>query len=103
MPSLCVNDEAMETEAVLAGHVIGQLTAIACASHVRSGRLMPLLTEHVVEQASAFVYYGSRAAQPRRVRAFIDLAVDRLAGNPALVLSDQKLAVAEARSLDAAG
>ena len=103
VPSLCVNDEEMETDAVLAGHVIGQLTAIACADHVRSGRLVPLLTEHVVEQASAFVYYGSRAAQPRRVRAFIDLAVKRLAGNPALVLSDQELAVAEARSRDAAG
>jgi DNA-binding transcriptional LysR family regulator len=80
---------------VIAGHAIGQLTAIACASHVRSGRLLPLLTEHVVEQASAFVYYGSRAAQPRRVRAFIDLTVGRLAGNPALVLSDQEFAAAE--------
>jgi DNA-binding transcriptional LysR family regulator len=92
VPSLCVNDEAMETDAVLAGHVIGQLTAIACASHVRAGRLVPLLPEHVVQPASAFVYYGSRAAQPRRVRAFIDLAVERLAGNPALVLSEQELA-----------
>ena len=100
VPALCVNDEAMETDAVLAGHVIGQLTAIACASHVRAGRLVPLLTEHVVEQASTFVYYGSRAAQPRRVRAFIDLAVKRLAGNTSLVLSEQELAVAESASRD---
>jgi DNA-binding transcriptional LysR family regulator len=100
VPSLCVNDEAMETDAVLAGHVIGQLTAIACAPHVRAGRLVPLLTEHVVEQASTFVYYGSRAAQPRRVRAFIDLAVKRLAGNTSLVLSEQELAVAESASRD---
>ena len=71
LPSLCVNDEELETHAVLAGHAIGQLTAIAAASHIRSGRLVPLLTEHVVEPASAFIYYGSRAAQPLRMRAFI--------------------------------
>lgn len=82
-PSICVNDEEMKTQAVLAGHVIGQLTAIAAASHIRSGRLVPLLTQHVYEQISTFVYYGSRAA-PARPRAFIDLAVRRLAGIPSL-------------------
>ena len=81
---------------MLAGHVIGQLTSIACASHMRSGRLVPLLTEHVAEPASAFVYYGSRSAQPLRVRAFIDLAVERLAGNARWVLNRKELAVAEA-------
>jgi DNA-binding transcriptional LysR family regulator len=101
VPSLCLNDEELETQAVLAGHVIGQLTAIAAAAHIRSGRLVPLLTEHVVEHASAFVYYGSRAAQPLRVRAFIDLAVKRLAGNTELMLTGQELAAAEARGRDA--
>jgi len=96
VPSLCVNDEELETQAVLAGHVIAQLTAIAAAAHIRAGRLVPLLTEHVVDTSSAFLYYGSRAAQPVRVRAFIDLAVKRLVGNPALVLSVQELAAAEA-------
>ena len=96
-PVLCVNDEELETEAVLAGHVVGQLTAIAAARHIRSGRLVPLLTDSVVEPASAFVYYGSRVAQPARVRAFIDLTVKRLAGNPDLVLTSQELAAAEAR------
>jgi DNA-binding transcriptional LysR family regulator len=95
-PSLCLNDEELETRAVVAGHAIGQLTAIAAASHIRSGRLVPLLTEHVVEPASAFVYYGSRAAQPVRVRAFIDLAVKRLAGNTELTLTATELQAAEA-------
>ena len=94
-PSLCVNDEELETQAVLAGHVIGQLTAIAAASHIRSGLLVPLMTAHVVETSSAFVYYGSRAALPLRVRAFIDLAVKRLADNPAFVLTATELASAE--------
>ena len=95
--SLCVNDEELETKSVLAGHAIGQLTGIAAAAHIRAGRLVPLLTEHVVDSSSAFVYYGSRAAQPVRVRAFIDLAIKRLAGNADFVLTAEELASAEAK------
>ena len=96
VPALCVNDEELETHAVLAGQVVGLLTEVAAAAHIRSGRLVPLLTQHVDDQSSAFVYYGSRAAQPVRVRAFIDLAVKRLAGNADYVLSAEELVAAEA-------
>ena len=96
-PALCINDEGIETEAVLAGHVIGLLSGIAAASHIRSGRLVPLLTEHVAERASVFLYYGSRPSQPARVRAFIDLAVEMLSNNPAYMLTAEELAVAEKR------
>jgi DNA-binding transcriptional LysR family regulator len=95
LPALCVNDEALETEAVLAGHAIGMLTGVAAASHIRAGRLVPLLTQHIADHSSVFVYYGSRAAQPTRVRAFIDLALEMLANNPAYVLTAQELAAAE--------
>lgn len=93
--ALCVNDESIETEAVLAGQVMGLLTGVAAASHIREGRLVPLLTRHVADASSVFVYYGSRAAQPTRVRTFIDLAVERLANNPAYVLTVRELADAE--------
>jgi DNA-binding transcriptional LysR family regulator len=95
--SVCVNDEELETATVLAGHAIGQLSGIAAAPHIRAGRLVPLLTEHLVEPASAFVYYGSRAAQPVRVRAFIDLAVQRLANNADFVMTREELTEAQAR------
>ena len=99
--ALAVNDEAIETEAVLAGHVIASLTGVAAAAHIRSGRLVPLLTQHVADNSSVFVYYGSRSAQPTRVRAFIDLAIERLAGNPDYVLGAEELAAAEARGRQA--
>ena len=101
VPALCVNDEALETEAVLAGHVIGLLTGVAAASHIRAGRLVPLLTDHVADQSSVFVYYGSRAAQPIRARVFIDLVVKRLAGNAEFVLAAQELTAAEAKGRQA--
>jgi len=96
VPAICVNDESIETEAILAGHVLGSLTAVAAAAHIRAGRLVPLLTQHVANLSSTWVYYGSRAAQPVRVRAFIDLAVKRLAGTQEFVLSAAELEAAEA-------
>ena len=96
VPALTVNDEALETEAVLAGHVIGLLTSVAAAPHIRSGRIVPLLVEHVADKSSVFVYYGSRSAQPARVRAFIDVTIELLADNPAYVLTAEELASAEA-------
>jgi DNA-binding transcriptional LysR family regulator len=95
VPALCTNVEEVETEAVLAGQAIGQLTGVTAAAHIRSGRLVPLLTAHVADQSGLFVYYGSRSA-PARARAFIELAVSRLAGNPAYELSAKELAAAEA-------
>ena len=97
VPALSLNEEGLETDAVLAGQVLGQLTGINSAAHIREGRLVPLLVEHVADNASVFVYYGSRAAQPARVRAFIDVAIKRLGGSSAYVLSAKELASAEAK------
>jgi hypothetical protein len=89
--ALCTNDEDLELHAVLSGQVIAQLTGVTAAAHIRAGRLVPLLTQHVVERASLFLYYGSRAAQPARVRKFIDLASEKLVGNTTYVLSPEEL------------
>ncbi len=97
VPALCVNDESLETESVLAGHTLGLLTGIAAATHIRAGNIVPLLTEHMADPSSLFLYYGSRPGQPARVRAFIDLAVSRLANNPAYMLTAKELKSAESR------
>ncbi|BCM75668.1 hypothetical protein KAM329D_39510 [Aeromonas caviae] len=43
---------------------------------------------------SLFLYYGSRAVQPARVRSFIDLAVERLTDSPEFVLGAEELHLA---------
>lgn len=96
-PSFCTNDEMLELQAVLAGTVIGQLTSVTIAQHIRSGRLIPVLTQHVADHASYFIYYGSRTSQPARARAFIDLAIMRLTDSAEFVLSDKELGAAERR------
>ena len=102
-PAFCTNDEAFELRAVLAGEVIGQLAVPTAASLIRAGRLVPLLLEHMTDEYSLFVYYGSRAAQPVRVRLFIDLAVERLTNNTEFVLSSEELASANAKGVEALG
>lgn len=91
VPSFCTNDESFELRAVLAGDVIGQLAAPTAAAHIRAGRLVPLLLDNLSAPVSLFVYYGSRAAQPARVRGFIDLVVERLADSSTLVLGAEEL------------
>lgn len=100
-PAFCTNDEPMELRAVLAGEVIGQLAAPTVAPLIRSGRLVPILLEHMADHYSLFVYYGSRAAQPARVRRFIDLAVDRLTDCADFVLSSKELVLANSRGAGA--
>jgi DNA-binding transcriptional LysR family regulator len=100
-PAFCTNDEAFELRAVLAGEVIGQLAIPTAAALIRSGRLVPLLLEHMTEHYSLFLYYGSRAAQPARVRRFIDLVVERLTESTDFVLSEGELVNANAKGISA--
>lgn len=96
-PVFCTNDELLELQTVLAGEVIGQLAAPTAAPYIRAGRLVPVLVEHVADNYSLYVYYGSRTAIPSRVRRFIDLAVDRLSDSKDFVLSAEELASRRAR------
>ncbi len=90
------NDVDLEARAVLSGDCIGQLLGVTAAPLVRAGRLVPLMAAHVSDHLALWLYYGSRVAQPARVRAFIDLAVERLADNAALFLQPHELAPAPA-------
>ena len=92
--ALATNDTELELQAVLAGQVIGQVANLSAAAHIRSGALLPLLLQHMSSHIGVHLYYGSRAAQPRRVRAFIDLAIQRLLETPAYVLSAKELKAA---------
>ncbi|MET3376477.1 hypothetical protein ABIC89_005556 [Variovorax boronicumulans] len=53
-------------------------------------------SQHVADKSGVFVYYGNRTSLPARVRAFIDVAIELLADNPAYVLSADELAAAQA-------
>lgn len=93
-PAFSTNDEELELQAVLDGQVLGQLTGVTAAPFIRSGRLVPVLLPYLVEEHSLYLYWGSRSAQPARVRAFIDMALETLTENPAFVLGRAELEAA---------
>ena len=65
---------------------------MTAAPLIRSGQLVPLLAAHATDHLSLYLYYGSRIAQPARVRAFIDRVVDALRDPTPFVLSPAELA-----------
>ncbi|MEN9891966.1 MAG: hypothetical protein RLY78_2261 [Pseudomonadota bacterium] len=101
-PALSTNDTELELQAVLCGEVIAQLGMIQAAPLIRSGQLVPLLLDHLCAPIALHLYYGTRTALPRRVRAFIDLAVERLQDSPAYLMTDAALRAAQAAALGAA-
>jgi DNA-binding transcriptional LysR family regulator len=98
-PTFCTNDEMLELNAVLAGEIIAQVAVPTAAALIRSGQLVPLLLEHRTEVHHLYLYYGSRSAQPARVRRFIDLAVERLTNSVQFVLSNEELLRAHAEGV----
>jgi DNA-binding transcriptional LysR family regulator len=97
-PTLAINDIDLELQAVLSGQVIAQVSAMSAASLIRSGHLVPLFPQYMTEHMHLYIYYGSRKAQPARVRQFIDIAVELLGQNPEFLLSRKELAAAEAKA-----
>jgi DNA-binding transcriptional LysR family regulator len=92
--AICVNDTEMETQAVLSGLGVGQLGSFNAAPHIRSGRLIPLLTQHVTEYGTIYIYYGQRTEQSLRVRTFIEFMVEHMAGNRNFFLEPSELRAA---------
>lgn len=97
IPAFSTNDEDFELRTVLTGAIVAQLAAPTAAPHIRAGRLVPLLVDYISDAYSLYLYYGSRTAQPARVRCFIDLAVERLTDSRDFVLSSEELAHAHAK------
>lgn len=98
-PAFSTNDEAFELHTALAGSIIGQFAGPTVVSHIRSGRLVPLLLDHLSEAYSLYLYYGSRMAQPERVRRFIELAVERLSDSKSFILDAEELWLAHNKGI----
>jgi DNA-binding transcriptional LysR family regulator len=91
-----VNDTEMETQAVLSGLGIGQLGSFNATPHIRSGRLVALLTQHITVYGTIYIYYGHRTEQSLRVKTFIEFMIERMADNRNFFLDPVELRAARA-------
>jgi DNA-binding transcriptional LysR family regulator len=68
--------------AAIAGGGLVQLPSFYVHEALRTGQLLPLLTDHVRPELAAYAVYPPTRHLSSRVRAFIDFLADRLAGQP---------------------
>jgi DNA-binding transcriptional LysR family regulator len=76
------NDAAMG--AAVSGFGITRLLSYQVAEHLRSGRLKTLLTDYEPEALPVHVVHREGRQAPQRVRAFLDLAIERMRQDAAL-------------------
>lgn len=74
----------MAHRAALAGLGIAALPRFACADDLEAGRLVPVLEAWSAEVGGVFVVYPAHRILTARVRALVDLAVERFAADAAL-------------------
>ena len=70
------NDSAVV--AALSGFGLTRLLSYQVTEHLRSGRLQTVLTEHEPEALPVHVVHREGRQAPKRVRAFLDLAIEQL-------------------------
>lgn len=79
---LRVSSSAIAHEAARAGLGIALMPEFVCAEDVRRGRLVPVLDDHVIDVGAVWLVHPTDRYLSARVRAFLDLAVERLGTSP---------------------
>lgn len=77
-PRFTVNDSEAESRAVLAGLTFGQMPSFLAASHLATGRLVPVLEQAEPEPWELYVYRPQRGPVPARIRLVHDRLVAAL-------------------------
>jgi DNA-binding transcriptional LysR family regulator len=83
-PRLAVSTNEAAIQAALAGVGVARLLSYQVAPFVADGRLALLLEAHEPPPAPVHVLHFEGRRAPRKIRAFIDLAVQALRDDPAL-------------------
>jgi DNA-binding transcriptional LysR family regulator len=79
---LTTNDTDTQRQAVLQGAGIGQLASFFIASHLRAGRLRPLLLGYAAPPIPFYVYLPRRENIPRKTRVLADFLYEAFRKNP---------------------
>ncbi|WP_437797067.1 LysR family transcriptional regulator [Sorangium sp. So ce693] len=80
--NLVVDNVVVLRQALVDGLGLAMLPYFAVAEDLAAGRLQPVLLSHVGQEISIFVVFPHHLHQPTKVRAFVELLVERL-GNEA--------------------
>ncbi len=76
-PTLVCNSAETELAAAVAGAGITRLPSMACEAELKSGELVPILTDFEEPPIGVYALYPSRAHLAPKVRAFVDFLVEK--------------------------
>jgi DNA-binding transcriptional LysR family regulator len=81
--NISANEVTAITQAALAGAGIALQPTYMVAPHLRSGALVPVLTDYAIPDKGIFGVYSSRRFVPPILRSLIDFLVERFGDEPA--------------------
>lgn len=76
--ALTFNDADLVLQSVLAGEGIAQMSGYLICDAIRTGALVPCLTQSAPDDRGHFICYPSRQHLPSRARAFIDFMTSKI-------------------------
>lgn len=77
-PRMTTNTNDSAVVAALSGFGLTRLLSYQVTEHLRNGRLQTVLTDHEPEALPVHVVHREGRKAPKRVRAFLDLAIEQL-------------------------
>jgi len=80
--NLEVNSASALYRAVLGGIGVARLATYLIGHDLRSGRLVPLLTDYIHDRSSLLIVYPHRRHLSQKVRAFVDFLIDKFSPVP---------------------
>lgn len=85
------NDADTKAKAVLLGMGIGQLTNLAAAEGLRSGKLVPVFYDNVSYRYGEYMYYPGHHDLTTRARKFVNFVTNQLVNNDNNLFSSAEL------------
>jgi DNA-binding transcriptional LysR family regulator len=85
--TLILSDSDAICTAVVDGSGLGQIPGYLAAPYVKAGQLKPVLVGYLSQSRNVYVCYSAQKYVSPRIRAFIDFVMEKLGGNPELLVN----------------
>jgi DNA-binding transcriptional LysR family regulator len=88
--NLILTDPEGISQAVVDGRGLGQIPSFLAVPLMEEGKLKPVLLDYLSQSRAVYVGYSTRKYAAPRISAFVDFLVEKLAGDPRLLLGSRR-------------
>jgi DNA-binding transcriptional LysR family regulator len=79
--TLGINNSEALCRVLIDGLGVGRLPTFVASSHIRAGRLIRVIPQHILPEQALYAVFPERRHIPAKVRAFTDFLVHRIGGD----------------------